>query len=481
MRAVIIGGGLGGLATALRLSARGWNVTVCESGPAFGGKMNRWRQAGYSFDTGPSLITMPHVFADLYAAVGERIDDHIRFVRVDPHAEYRFSCGARIVCPAGIESWKSVIREIEPRDVQGFEQIHALGQKLYELSARTFFQRSPASRPSLSEIAALRFLPLRHGWGNYARTVASFFRSPLLRQIYNRYPTYVGSSPYRCPATLLVIPFLERELGAWYVQGGLYAIVESLVSLARLRGITLMTASQVVAIERENGRASGVRLHDGTQIPADAVIMNGDAATAPALVGKPAPIDARSRSLSGFVLLLGMRQRPLNLGHHTVFFSRDYRAEFEDLFARREFPREPTIYLSAPAASDPSVAPAGGEALFVMANAPPVSKSWTPRSVESASKLVNARLASEGLDPECAEVRDIWHPGRFASRYLAPGGAIYGTDSHGWKNAFFRPPNRSREIPGLYFVGGSTHPGGGTPTVLLSAKITSDLVVRDAG
>ena len=481
MRAVIIGGGLGGLAAALRLSARGWSVTVCESGPTFGGKMNRWQQEAYSFDTGPSLITMPHVFADLYAAVGERIEDHIKFVRVDPHAEYRFSSGARIVCPASAEAWKSVIREIEPRDVQGFEQVHALGRKLYELSARTFFRRSPASRPALSEIAALRFLPLRNGWGNYARTVANFFRSPLLRQIYNRFPTYVGSSPYLCPATLLVIPFLEREFGAWYVQGGLYAMVESLVSLARLRGINMMTASEVVAIERENGRASAARLGDGMRIPADAVIMNGDAATTPALVGETTPPDARSRSLSGFVLLLGMRERPGNLGHHTVFFSRDYRAEFEDLFARREFPREPTIYVSAPAASDPSVAPAGGDALFAMANAPAVSESWTPRSIESASQLVKARLALEGLNPDCAQVRDIWHPGRFASRYLAPGGAIYGTDSHGWKNAFFRPSNRSGRIPGLYFVGGSTHPGGGTPTVLLSAKITSDLVVRDAG
>lgn len=481
MRAVVIGGGLGGLAAALRLSTRGWSVTVCESGPTFGGKMNRWQQAGYSFDTGPSLITMPHVFADLYAAVGERIDDHMTFVRVDPHAEYRFSSGARIICPASSDAWKSVIGEVEPRDVHGFERIHALGRRLYELSARTFFRRSPASRPALSEIAALRFLPLRRGWGNYARTVASLFRSPLLRQIYNRFPTYVGSSPYLCPATLLVIPFLEREFGAWYVQGGLYAIVESLVNLARVRGINLMTASQVVAIERENGRASAARLHDGMRIPADVVIMNGDAATAPGLIGETAPPDARSRSLSGFVLLLGIRERPRNLGHHTVFFSRDYRAEFEDLCARHEFPREPTIYVSAPAAIDPSVAPAGADALFVMANAPAVSESWTPRSVESASKLISARLAREGVNPDWAEVHDIWHSGRFATGYLAPGGAIYGTDSHGWKNAFFRPTNRSAKIPGLYFVGGSTHPGGGTPTVLLSAKITSDLVVRDAG
>jgi diapolycopene oxygenase len=481
MKAVIIGGGLGGLATALRLSRRGWQVTVCEAGSTFGGKMNRSEEAGYTFDTGPSLITMPHVFAELYRTLGERMEEHVSLVRLDPHAEYRFPCGTRLVCPDNAEAWKSTIRQVEARDVAGFEKLQALGRNLYELSVRTFFRRSPSSRPSFSELAALRFLPLRRGWGNYAKTVAGLFRSPYLRQIYNRYPTYVGSSPYACPATLLVIPFIEQEFGAWYVRGGLYRVVESLLALARARNIELRTSARVVGIEWARNRACGVRLQDGTRIGADAVVMNGDAATAPTLLGQAPPDDRDDRSLSGFVLLLGMPSRPAKLAHHTVLFSSDYRSEFDDLFVRRQFPRDPTVYLSAPAANDRSLAPDGGEALFVMANAPADAEAWTQGRIRSAQTAIQAKLAAVGIDAGEAEVSDVWHPGRFACRYLAPGGAIYGTHSHGWKHAFFRPPNRSPKVPGLYFVGGSTHPGGGTPTVLLSARITAEMVDDDAG
>ncbi|MFN7993343.1 MAG: phytoene desaturase family protein [Bryobacteraceae bacterium] len=480
MKAVVIGGGLGGLATALRLNAGGWQVTVCEAGPSFGGKMNRWRQDGYTFDTGPSLVTMPHVFARLYEAIGERMEEHLSLVRVDPHADYRFPCGARVICPDRVEAWRSAIRQIEPRDLEGFDKLRALGRNLYELSARTFFRRSPAARPSLSEIAALRYLPIRRGWGNYARTVESLFRSPYLRRIYNRYPTYVGSSPYLCPATLLVIPFIEHEFGAWYVRGGLYAVVESLLELARSRNVECLPSARVVAIERDGERASAVRLENGTRLAADAVVMNGDADTAPQLLGEPRASDPGSRSLSGVVLLLGVRERPAGLGHHTVVFSSGYRAEFDDLFLRREFPQDPTVYISAPAASDPSVASPGGDALFVMANAPGNGREWTTDRVDAACAAIRAKLAPVGIDAGAAEVQDVWHPGRFAARYLAPGGAIYGTNSHGWKNAFFRPPNRSPHVRGLYFVGGSSHPGGGTPTVLISAEITSAMMVADA-
>src|SRR5581483_7658011 len=192
------------------------------------------------------------------------------------------------------------------------------------------------------------------------------------------------------------------------------------------------------------------------------------------------PHSADERSLSGFVLLLGLPSRPLGLAHHTVVFSSDYNAEFEDLFRHRRFPSEPTVYISAPAAIDSSVAPPGGDAVFVMANAPPAGDHWTDEDTHRASRAVRAKLAEAGLDLGPIDVCATYDPARLADHYLAPGGAIYGTHSHGWKHAFFRPPNRSRHVPGLYFVGGSTHPGGGTPTVLMSAKITSELIQADA-
>jgi phytoene desaturase len=474
MKAVVIGGGLGGLATALRLAARNWQVTICEAGPTFGGKMNRWSEAGYSFDTGPSLVTLPDVFAELYRSIGEQPESHVRFIRVDPHAEYRFADGSRLVCPSSTDQWREHIRSVEPRDVDGFDRLNQLGRNLYELSSRTFFRRSPASPPTLADLPALRYFPLRHGWGNYAKTVAHFLRSPALRQIYNRYPTYVGSSPWACPATLLLIPFLEREFGAWYIQGGLYKMVESLTALLQKKGATLLPNTRVTSIERNGATVSGVRLQSSERIQADVVVMNGDTATLPALLGNPAPPQMKARSLSGFVMLLGLPSRPANLPHHTVIFSADYRNEFDDLFLRRQFPTEPTVYLSAPAASDPTVAPPGGEALFAMANAPA-----NPACTGEAAAIVRARLAAHGIDTTQSKVTQIFDPAKLEQRYLAPGGAIYGTDSHGWKNAFFRQPNRSSTIRGLYFTGGSAHPGGGTPTVLMSSKITADLIEND--
>src|SRR5690242_71484 len=232
-RAVIIGGGLGGLAAALRLAARGWRVTVCERGATFGGKMNLWRAGGYTFDTGPSLITMPWVFAELFEAAGARLEDHLQLEQLHPLAAYRFDDGTRFDYSAGMPEWLETVRRLERRDVDGFLKFMALGARLYEVSKETFLRRPPLYRPDLRGLRALRLAPLRYGWGNYHRTVAAHFRSPHLRQLYDRYPTYVGSSPYASPATLAVIPYIEYAFGGWYVEGGLYRIVESLVELAR--------------------------------------------------------------------------------------------------------------------------------------------------------------------------------------------------------------------------------------------------------
>jgi diapolycopene oxygenase len=467
---------------AIRLRALGWRVTLCEHGPCIGGKMNCWREAGHIFDTGPSLITMPWVFAGLYRAAGAEIAEHVEMLRVDPSAEYVFPDGARIRVPDGIPQWIEKIREVEPRDVDGFLRFHRLGGKLYELSKRTFFQRSPLSPPQTGEFSALRHLPIRHGWGNYARTVEAYLRSPYLRQIYNRYPTYVGSSPYLCPATLIVIPYIEQEFGGWYVKGGLYRIVETLAGLAARREVEIRTLSRVVSIEHRDRRVRAVILEDGTRLTADVVVMNGNTATAPELLGEKTSSDADARSLSGLVLLAGIRRKLPKLEQHTVYFSADYRSEFDQLFRQGVFPLDPTVYVNIPSRIDPSVAPEDGETVFIMANAP-AGGNWHEAETRSAVDRIFARLAAGGF-PDIrveAEVCDVWHPARLARRYLDPGGAIYGTNSHGWKRAFLRPPCKDRRYAGLYYAGGSSHPGGGTPTVLLSAEIATRLIQKYEG
>lgn len=478
---IVVGGGLGGLAVALRLAARGHRVTVCEQHETFGGKMNVWRASGFSFDTGPSLITMPHVFADLFAAVGERMEDHLELVAVHPLAEYVYADGTRFACSASLPEWLDVVRRLDPRDVDGFFRFMKLGAKLFALSRETFLRRSPLEPPDTRTLAALRHLPLRHGWGNYHRTVAAHFRSPYLQQLYDRYPTYVGSSPYESPATLIVIPYLECAFGGWHVRGGLYRIVESLVETARRRAVELRARSRVQRILVENGRARGVQLEDGETLRAEVVVFNGDASCMPQLLGAsdggPAPAE---RSLSGFVLMLGVRRTLPELNHHAIYFSADYRREFQQLFDERRLPEDPTVYVCAPSRTDRSLVPGEGETLFIMINAPACGERFTADWTNEARARIMRKLKGAGF-PEIGDdivVEDVWTPRRIEATYAMPGGAIYGANSHGWRRAFLRPPNKDRRIAGLYYVGGSSHPGGGTPTVLLSAEITSRLIER---
>ncbi len=477
--AIIAGGGLGGLATALRLRGKGWRVTVFEAGPSLGGKMNRWESAGYRFDTGPSLITMPWIFRDLFEAAGSRLEEHAELRPLHPLAGYIFPDGCEFTYSASLPEWIGTLRRIDRRDVDGFYRFLQLGARLYEVSRRTFLARAPLSRPARGELAAVRHMPLRHAWGNYHRTVEKHFHSPYLRQMFDRYPTYVGSSPYRAPATLAIIPWIEYAFGGYSVKGGLYRIVEGIVNLARAQGVELVCNTRVRSVTHHGKKVTGVKLADGASVPADVVVMNGDPSAAEQ--GDPSlHTRARTRSMSGFVMLLGLDRELPQYTENTICFSADYKEEFRQIFEDRRFPDDPTVYVSMPSRGDRSLAPAGGETLFIMANAPANGDEWDARQVEQARSRVLERLRKSGF-PDLAPhtvVSDVWTPRRIADRYLMPGGSIYGAASHGWRDSFLRPSNQVRGMSGLYRVGGSTHPGGGTPTVLLSAQITCDLIER---
>lgn len=480
-RVVVIGAGLGGLAVALRLAARGRSVTVCEQSDSLGGKMNRWESRGFRFDTGPSLITMPRVFEELFEAAGARLRDHVELMRVEPETDYVFDDGERFTRAAGLPDWLAVVRRLERGDASGYLRFMELGARLFRVSSETFFRRSPFERPDPAALRVLPRLPIRSAWGNYDTTVRRFFRSPHLRRMFDRYITYVGSSPYRAPATLSVIPYIEHACGVWHVRGGLYEIVEAIARLARAAGADLRTGARVAAIVRRGKRAAGVELDTGETIEADAVVMNGDASRAPALLGLPraAPTPEKDRSMSGLVFLFAVRGSMPAQPHHAVFFSADYETEFRQLFVERRFPADPTVYVNMPSRTDRSMTPGEGEVMFVMANAPAGDgDAWDEAMTESARRAVMARLRASGF-PDIE--RDIvassaWTPRRMAERYDMPGGSIYGRASHGWRGTFLRPPNKDRIVEGLYYVGGSTHPGGGTPTVLLSAAITDRLM-----
>ena len=480
-KAIVIGGGLGGLAAALRLSAAGWRVTLCEQSASLGGKMNERRSEGFRFDTGPSLVTMPWIFEELFETLGLRLRDHLELTPLRPLARYAFADGTTFDYTTEMPAWFDTIRRLEPADVDGFLRYMRLGARLYELSRGTFLRRPMTDPPDGVALAAMTHFPLRHAWGNYDETVRHHFHDPRLRQLFNRYPTYVGSSPYRCPATLTLIPFIEYAFGGWYVQGGLYRMIECLAEIAGQRGVEIRLESPVTAIEHRMRRITGVQLASGIGLPAHAVVLNGDASTAPILLGETTnALPIAERSLSGLVFLIGVGRKLPELHHHNVYFSADYPAEFGQLFDDRVFPDDPTVYVNVPSRSDPTCAPKSGETLFVMANAPASDLPWDDHTVTYARGCVMERLRSNGFPDIESDIvtEQVITPQHMAARYGMPGGAIYGRHSHGWRRAFWRQPNRDGYYKGLYYVGGGSHPGGGTPIVLLSAQIVTELMQR---
>ncbi len=479
--AAIIGGGLGGLAVALRLSVRGWRVVLCEKNDHVGGKMNRYVQQGLRFDTGPSLITMPWVFEELFQDSGTSLHDYLKLLPVQPLGDYFFSDGTRLRYTATLPHWIDTLTQISPSDTTGFLKYMHLGARLYQLSASTFLRRPITDPPDKHVLKALWGIPIKHAWGNYHKTVENHFHDKRLQQLFDRYPTFVGSSPYAVPATLTLIPYLEYALGGFHIQGGLYRLIETLEKRALEKGVEIRTHSEVVAIHHRTGRCTGVETNAGDEIPANVIVMNGDHSLASRLLGKTdQTLPTKDHSLSGFLLLLAVKRNSLDLVHHNVFFSSNYREEFDDLCEKLVFPSDPTVYICAPARTDPTMATDEYEPLFVMANAPPRTELWDDTYTAKARNAVFQRLrrSGQGDIESCIVSERVITPRDIAIRDNATGGAIYGQNAHGWRKAFFRPPNKDPKIKGLYYVGGTVHPGGGTPIVLLSARIVTELIGR---
>lgn len=489
----IVGAGVGGLATAVRLAAAGYRVTVCESNAQAGGKMNRVQAAGFTFDTGPSLITMPGVFAELFRAVGRSMHDYLRLVPLDPLCRYRWPDGSRFDSQADPAAMAAAVDRFASGEGAGFRAFLAHSHALYDRAARPFLF---GERPRPTDLLARNGLDTLRidALPTMDRVVRRYFRDPRLVQLFDRYATYNGSSPYRAPGTLCLIPYVEFAGGGWYIPGGLYRLVESLVALCGELGVDLRlnapVAEVLVAGARRRGRATGLCLADGSTVVADAVVVNADPLYARdvlfaprwrAATGSRPVTPAADLSCSGFVLLLGTTCHWPQLAHHNILFSADYPAEFRAIFAERRPAPDPTIYISYSSASDPTQAPPGGGNLFVLVNAPPVADpaQWAAWAGPYAERVLD-RLAGTlpGLRDQIV-YRQTLTPADFAGRYHAYGGALYGYASHSRLAAFARPANRAPGITGLYFVGGSAHPGGGVPLVLLGARLVAGIVQRE--
>ena len=489
----MIGAGVGGLAAAARLAKGGHDVLVLEQSATVGGKLAGYAREGFVFDTGPSLLTLPAVFRDLFTKTGRRLETALDLVPLDPAFAYRWADGTGAVLP-GIDSTRAAAALGEALGGDAERSWNAF----MERAARTWritrepFLESPLHGPQdlLKHLRRPSDLTTVAPFTSLRRLGTRSFDDPRLVTLLDRYATYTGSDPRRAPAALSVVPYVEQTFGAWHIPGGLHRLAFAIHQRALDRGAAVRTDTSVARVLVEGGRACGVVTDEGERIAADLVVANADASH---LYGRmvrdpraKAPLRSVQRatpSLAGFVLLLAVRGRTPGLQHHNVLFPADYDAEFDAIFGRGGPPRpveNPTVYICAP--DDPLMRPdSDHEAWFVLVNAPrhdPVEGvDWNdPALVERYTARVLEVMAERGLD-----VRDrlLWHevrtPAMFERMVRAPGGSIYGSSSNGANAAFLRPRNRS-PIPGLFLVGGSSHPGGGLPLVTLSARIVNDLV-----
>jgi phytoene desaturase len=496
-RVVVVGAGMAGLACAARLSVKGHDVTVIEQAATWGGKLGWYSRDGFSFDTGPSLLTLPAVYRDTFLKTGKALEESVELVAVDPVCHYRFADGTEVDVPDCDK--RAVGRAFDeafgPGAGADWLRFMAHAGRIWQ-TTRGRFLTSPVDGPRdlLRQSTRVRDLRTVAPWRSLDAMGRRYLRDPRLRQFLWRYATYTGSDPRRAPAALSVVPYVEQTFGALYVQGGLRRLGEALYQRCLERGVGFRFSTDVAEVVVEGGRAAGVRLADGERVAADVVVCNADAAEVygrlvPDRLADPgrARLRRATPSLAGFVLLLALEGRTPGLRHHTVLFPADYPAEFDAIFGRRPRPvPDPTVYISAP--DDPALRPDGSEAWFVLVNAPrhdPEATGrgrgvdWTePGLAEAYADRVLAVLAGRGLDVrERVRWREVRTPADLERDTRAPGGSIYGTSSNGARSTFLRAANRS-PVPGLYLASGSAHPGGGLPLVGLSAELVADLVGR---
>lgn len=500
-RAAIVGAGLGGLSAAIRLAARGWEVEVFDQQEGPGGKaFSRWiaGAAGrrYRFDTGPSLLTMTGVFEQLFAEVGETLQQWLRPIRLPIICRYVFADGTVVNAWADTRRFAEEIGSRTSDSPQAVLRYLEHCRSIYERAGSLFLWRSLHEPSTYLDRRALATL-LSPGRLDALRTMhqanRAFFRDPRTVQLFDRYATYNGSSPFRAPATLNIIPWVEYGLGGYAVEGGIYSIPLALAGLAEKIGVRFHYGARVERILTARRRVTGVSVRrpgcaHADNHESDIVVSNADVQATYDMLGDPeARLARRTRGLepssSALVFLWGVRGPFDELEVNNIFFSPDYEAEFRDLFERRICPSDPTVYVNVTSRVTAGDAPAGSGNWFVLVNAPAArGQDWQrerDRVRAAALRRVTAALARpvDG-DIECEEVAT---PADIERTTGSRGGSLYGIASNSRAAAFLRHPNRSRRHRGLYVCGGSAHPGGGMPLAVLSGRITSELVRRHEG
>jgi diapolycopene oxygenase len=495
-RIVIVGGGLGALGAACTLAARGHRVQLFEANDFVGGKAAVLEEQGFRFDMGPTIVTLPEVLRRIFAEAGRSLDEYVTLERLDPQWRCFFEDGTTLDLFEDRARMRAEVEKLAgERAAAGYGRFMDIAERLHRISEEFFFWKSVGGvrdtldvgstfkASTLGDLKALRM------GQSVAGTIRRTVPDERVAQMLDHFTQYVGSSPYGSPAVLCGIAHMQTAGGVWYPRGGTRALPRALRALAHELGVELHTGTPVESIVEAGGAARGVRLAGGRTVEADAVVSNMDTVRTHAeLLGArtSAPFKRRRRyepACSGVVLYLGLRERYEHLLHHNFVFSADPEEEFRAIYREGRPAPDPTCYIAAPAATDPTVAPPGGEALYVLVHTPHLrpGHDWQRMFGPYRERILDKLKTSGGM-PDLEE-RIVYEaaltPADIERRYRVLDGAIYGLASHGKLFGAFKPANRSPDLQGLYFAGGSAHPGPGVPMALMSGWIAADTADGD--
>jgi 1-hydroxycarotenoid 3,4-desaturase len=494
-RIAVVGAGAGGLVCALELALKGLDVVLLERAASPGGKLRTLAVDGWHVDAGPTVFTMRWVFDQIFADAGTSLEEHLVLRPLTCLARHAWSATERLDLYGDIDRTADAIGAFAgAAEARGYREFCVRARSVYAALEGPFIRSAQPTPFSLARDAGfggLGNLLLISPFTSLWRALADHFRDPRLQQLFGRYATYCGSSPFRAPATLMLIAHVEQT-GVWAIEGGMYSLVEALAGLARKHGVAIHCGAHVVEIVTSRAKVTGVRLASGEHLDCDAVVVNADvAALAAGRFGSEVaravpPVARRDRSLSAVTWALSAEATGFPLVRHNVFFSGDYAREFDEMLEHTSLPSEPTVYICAQQRLDNDTAPSGRpEPLLCLVNAPASgdSRDFSPMEIEQCEARVLQNLVRCGLSLQFRpEAKVVTTPKDFEALFPQTGGALYGQATHGWSAAFSRPTARTR-IPGLYLAGGSAHPGAGVPMAAMSgwlaaASVTADLTSR---
>lgn len=482
----VIGAGLGGLAAAVRLRRRGYEVTLLERHPQPGGRCGSWEAGGFRFDTGPTLLLMVDYLRALFRDAGHPLERYLDLVQLEPNYRAVFADGSTLDVSSRINRMLEAVERIEPGAGPSFLRFLADTARLYRLGLDGFVDRNCHRRGDFFNLRQAGLLVRARAMERLRRMVARYFRDQRLRDAFSFQSLYLGLSPYESPAIYSLLPYAEVAGGLYFPMGGMHAMPRALARLAAELGVRIRYGVNVVALERGEDRVTATVLDDGTRLPADLVLANADLPYVyQTLLGEPYPRIGRfAFSCSAFLMYLGLDRRYPALRHHTLVVPSDLRAACDDIFRRHRVPPGPPFYICNPNKTDPALAPAGCENLYVLVPVPSQTPGheldWSLEGPRLESAMLE-RLERFGLAElrRHIVVRRTFTPADFTRDYSATRGEAFGL-AHGIDQVgYFRPHNRHARYRNLFFVGQSTHPGCGIPMVLISARLVTERIVEE--